>query len=315
MPAQGSKSPISDSWAPNAAAWICFDPNAIVVGTEHQRAWGAALRDSAAAALGMLDDSSTAQQLASLGPPTAQKVKQQLNNLLSAAWAAEAAAAVAVAKRKGKANAQGKAVAAVFDGLRQELQATGVILSTLAVPVACNNPSCINMAGPSELLLVSGRSCVCGGCKVNLATLLTTAPGAASDSTGSSPSQSVQQWLRRRQQQLDSSSPVSCRTSCPVTSAAALQALRGVHDKCLHQAWHSLKVNMNMNMPAAAATFRQLLPETQWQNGCRVLLERIMVVFALAMRQQLCRTVGAAAAEAAAVPPQPASAFHNSQKV
>jgi hypothetical protein len=118
----------------------------------------------AATALAWISQSSTAQQLAGMGLVTAQEIKQQLAKLQEAAVLAPTAAAAAVAKRKGKA--KGKAAEAVFDSLRQQLQATGVALSSLPVPVACNSPSCLNMTGPSELALVSGRSCVCGGCKV-----------------------------------------------------------------------------------------------------------------------------------------------------
>jgi hypothetical protein len=35
-----------------------------------------------------------------------------------------------------------------------------------AVPCLCNNPSCANLSGLTEMGLVSGRSCVCGGCRV-----------------------------------------------------------------------------------------------------------------------------------------------------
>jgi hypothetical protein len=47
----------------------------------------------------------------------------------------------------------------------EQLEHAGQALTGLATPCACNNPACINMSGPSELLLVNGRSCVCGGCK------------------------------------------------------------------------------------------------------------------------------------------------------
>jgi hypothetical protein len=56
--------------------------------------------------------------------------------------------------------------AAAIHSLRQGLQATGLALTALPVEGACNSPSCTNMAGPSDLLTVSGRSCVCGGCRV-----------------------------------------------------------------------------------------------------------------------------------------------------
>jgi hypothetical protein len=47
-----------------------------------------------------------------------------------------------------------------------QLEAAGLALVGFATPYACNNPACSNVSGPSELLLVNGRSCVCGGCRV-----------------------------------------------------------------------------------------------------------------------------------------------------
>jgi hypothetical protein len=49
--------------------------------------------------------------------------------------------------------------------LVQQLQATGVMLSSIAVPHFCNNPVCVNISGPTEVQLVSGRSCICAGCR------------------------------------------------------------------------------------------------------------------------------------------------------
>ena len=49
--------------------------------------------------------------------------------------------------------------------LVQQLQATGVMLSSVAVPHFCNNPACVNISGPTELQQVSGRSCICAGCR------------------------------------------------------------------------------------------------------------------------------------------------------
>ena len=46
------------------------------------------------------------------------------------------------------------------------LHATGLTLCSFAVPCMCNSPDCINVSGLSELGLVSGRSCLCGGCRV-----------------------------------------------------------------------------------------------------------------------------------------------------
>jgi hypothetical protein len=47
-----------------------------------------------------------------------------------------------------------------------QLRSTGLALCSFAVPCMCNNPGCASMAGPSELASVSGRSCICGGCRV-----------------------------------------------------------------------------------------------------------------------------------------------------
>jgi hypothetical protein len=49
--------------------------------------------------------------------------------------------------------------------LVQQLQATGMMLSSIAVPHFCNNPACVNISGPTEVQLVSGRSCICAGCR------------------------------------------------------------------------------------------------------------------------------------------------------
>ena len=48
----------------------------------------------------------------------------------------------------------------------QELRSIGLALCSFAVPCMCNNPGCTSMAGLSELATVSGRSCICGGCRV-----------------------------------------------------------------------------------------------------------------------------------------------------
>jgi hypothetical protein len=48
----------------------------------------------------------------------------------------------------------------------QQMRLTGQSLCYMAVPCLCNNPACTNISGPTELSLVSGRSCVCGGCRV-----------------------------------------------------------------------------------------------------------------------------------------------------
>jgi hypothetical protein len=48
----------------------------------------------------------------------------------------------------------------------QRLLSTGLALCSFAVPCMCNNPGCTSMAGVSELAAVSGRSCICAGCRV-----------------------------------------------------------------------------------------------------------------------------------------------------
>jgi hypothetical protein len=49
--------------------------------------------------------------------------------------------------------------------LVQQLQGTGLMLSGIAVPHFCNNPACGNISGPTDVQLVSGRSCLCAGCR------------------------------------------------------------------------------------------------------------------------------------------------------
>jgi hypothetical protein len=51
-------------------------------------------------------------------------------------------------------------------GLVSCLQVLGQGLCAIASPAICNNPCCSNVSGPSEMLLVSGRSALCGGCRV-----------------------------------------------------------------------------------------------------------------------------------------------------
>jgi hypothetical protein len=46
------------------------------------------------------------------------------------------------------------------------LVSVGQALSMFAVPHCCNNPSCSNTAGLTEASIVSGKGCICAGCKV-----------------------------------------------------------------------------------------------------------------------------------------------------
>jgi hypothetical protein len=59
----------------------------------------------------------------------------------------------------------GKLTEASLAALVQQLQATGGMLCNIAVPHFCNNPACGNLSGPTEAQLVSGRGCVCAGCR------------------------------------------------------------------------------------------------------------------------------------------------------
>jgi hypothetical protein len=52
------------------------------------------------------------------------------------------------------------------DGLIRVLVSVGNALSMFAVPHCCNNPSCSNTAGLTEAGIVSGKGCICAGCKV-----------------------------------------------------------------------------------------------------------------------------------------------------
>jgi hypothetical protein len=54
---------------------------------------------------------------------------------------------------------------ASLKALVHQLQATGGMLAALAVPHFCNNPACGNLSAGTDLQLVSGRSCLCGGCR------------------------------------------------------------------------------------------------------------------------------------------------------
>ena len=91
-------------------------------------------------------------QLSAAGYPDPDSWLQQL-------LAAEAAAAAA-------RQAEGDAVAAQCAVLVQELRALGQASCLFAVPLFCNNPRCMSLHGETEVSLVSGRACVCSGCRV-----------------------------------------------------------------------------------------------------------------------------------------------------
>lgn len=51
-------------------------------------------------------------------------------------------------------------------GLIKGLESLGQALSVFAVPHCCNNPRCVNISGLLEASIVSGKGCICAGCKV-----------------------------------------------------------------------------------------------------------------------------------------------------
>jgi hypothetical protein len=53
-----------------------------------------------------------------------------------------------------------------YEDQTQQLVQAGRYLTTLPTPCACNNPDCGNVSKDSELQLVNGKGCVCGGCRV-----------------------------------------------------------------------------------------------------------------------------------------------------
>jgi hypothetical protein len=91
-------------------------------------------------------DSPAFQQLTAAGC-SPQQLQQQLDALLAAQQGT----------RQGLTDAS-------LAALVQQLRVTGVMLSSIAVPHFCNNPACVILSGPTEVRLVSGRSCVCAGC-------------------------------------------------------------------------------------------------------------------------------------------------------
>jgi hypothetical protein len=132
-------------------------------------------------------ESESAQSEASDEPPTAGEVvlppvQQWLQSssiqeqLVAAGYAPQAlpqqlqqAVAEAQAAREGAGTSLGGSqpeTGRFAEEAGEQLQAALSGLFTFAVPCLCNNPCCSNLAGLTELGLVSGRSCVCGGCRV-----------------------------------------------------------------------------------------------------------------------------------------------------
>jgi hypothetical protein len=100
-----------------------------------------------------LENNTTQEQLTAFGYAP-QASLQQLQQVMTALQAIRESAA------------SGQCELSHFMEAAQQLQSAGSVLSLFAVPCLCNSPSCANLSGWSELGLVSGRSCVCGGCRV-----------------------------------------------------------------------------------------------------------------------------------------------------
>jgi hypothetical protein len=102
---------------------------------------------------------STVQQLTALGYQP-QDLQQQL------AAAAEALPSLSNDLQVADQFTDGPAATTtVLQASQEQLQAAGRVLACFAIPHACNNPACANLAGPSESQLVGGRSCICAGCR------------------------------------------------------------------------------------------------------------------------------------------------------
>ena len=99
-------------------------------------------------------------QLSAAGYPM-QPVLQQMQGLTGAANAVEQA----VGPGQGMAHALTATAVAAVTELVQCLRAVGAAAGVIPVPDFCNNGGCVNVCGPSEVLLVSGRSCICAGCR------------------------------------------------------------------------------------------------------------------------------------------------------
>jgi hypothetical protein len=76
--------------------------------------------------------------------------------------AAVAAAPAVVTEAEATRFCEDPAVAAVVTALH----AAGTALGAVPTSMACNNPSCPSLAKEAEQLMVNGRGCLCGGCKL-----------------------------------------------------------------------------------------------------------------------------------------------------
>jgi hypothetical protein len=131
----------------HGAALVCIprlrEGAPFIIGTTLEGLVGMVLRS-----VGCVDSPSAQAQLAAAGCAP-QQLQEQLESLLSA-----------------QQGMQQGLNAAPLTALVQQLRGTGGMLTSIAVPSFCNNPACGNVSGPTEVQLVSGRSCMCAGCRI-----------------------------------------------------------------------------------------------------------------------------------------------------
>jgi hypothetical protein len=117
------------------------------------------LQSSLVGVVQWLADASTVQQLTDLGYQP-QDLQQQLAAVAEALPALSSDLLVSGPFTDGF-----EKTAEVLQAAQDQLQAASRVLACFAIPHACNNPACGNLAGPSEAQLVGGRSCICAGCR------------------------------------------------------------------------------------------------------------------------------------------------------
>jgi hypothetical protein len=108
------------------------------------------------------------QQTSSSGTVSAQLAASgyltgDLQSEIQKAVAAMKTEAASVAAQSGSEAAHASVLASSGSSL---LAGVGQALTNLPVPDACNNPACMNLSRLSEAQLVSGKSCMCAGCRV-----------------------------------------------------------------------------------------------------------------------------------------------------
>jgi hypothetical protein len=164
----------SGHWKPNTAAFLCLQHQDSAGGTVLSFTLQNAF-DVAEKMLGM--DTYTGMPAHHVG----LMCKRQLSNAHYASTSLEMIGRIAIlqlelqisgsnqcstAAAAAAAAPAAAGFASTLDILSKELQTAGLTLSALPTQVTCNSPSCTNLAGPSDILTVSGRSCVCGSCRV-----------------------------------------------------------------------------------------------------------------------------------------------------